>query len=316
MTTITPTTQDEPSFDRSVDRRSGTIRSLVDRLTGLETHLAGPVVPLLLTIVLLLTSLPNRWYVSTPLIAAVTVAMIWPKVTEHINFWYLVAGTLLAGLHQVWFSADNHHYLVIYWTIGVALSLQTSDPTRSRRRMARQLIGAVFALAFGWKLVSTDFVSGDFIEFTLLTDGRFSWLAVLFGGASPDDLAQNRDLITALAGPNATDSITLIGQSPRLGQLAQIVTWWTLAIEGAIAAAFLLPKASLLGRNRDRLLIAFIISTYVAAPVVGFGWILAILGIAGVEGMGGYRRLGYFTAALLVRFAATPWNDLLIEIVS
>jgi hypothetical protein len=306
--------RETPPLDRLPACR--TIRAVRHRLLTLDHDLAGAGVAPALTIVLILTSVPNRWVVATPLIAAVAVAAVWPSILRGANLWCLIGGALAAGLHDRWFAADNHHYLVLYWTAAIALSTRCDDPAVARRRSARWLIAAVFSLAFLGKVVSSDFVSGDFIEFTLLTDDRFAWLAASIAGVAPSDLANNRDLVTAVVGPNATDAVMLAGGSPRLSLVADLVTWWTLLIEGLVATAFLVRPSCGLGRARDWLLIGFVATTYLAAPVVGFGWILAILGIAAVEpgSRADGRRLGYLAVLLLVRFAATPWDDAVLAL--
>ena len=102
----------------------------------------------------------------------------------------------------------------------------------------------------------------------------------MIGGVDTHDLDANRTVFDAMdaAGPGA--SVALLGLTARLALLADVLTWWTLAIEGAVALAFLCPGPSWLGRHRDHLLITFTVTTYLAAPVLGFGWLLLVLGLA------------------------------------
>ena len=92
--------------------------------------------------------------------------------------------------------------------------------------------------------------------------------------------------------------------------VADVLTWWTLAIEGAVALAFLGPGRSWLGRHRDHLLITFTATTYLAAPVLGFGWLLLVLGLAQCRSTVGHLRVLYVAAFVAVRIGATPILDL------
>jgi hypothetical protein len=85
-----------------------------------------------------------------------------------------------------------------------------------------------------------------------------------------------------------------------------VLTWWTLAIEGAVALAFLSRGTSLLGRHRDHLLITFTVSTYLAAPVLGFGWLLLVLGLAQLRTTASHLRILYVAAFVVVRLGSTP----------
>ncbi len=55
---------------------------------------------------------------------------------------------------------------------------------------------------------------------------------------------------------------------------------WTLVIESLVAILYLLPTRFSLSRWAEPALIVFILSTYVLAPVVGFGWVLILLAMA------------------------------------
>ena len=59
---------------------------------------------------------------------------------------------------------------------------------------------------------------------------------------------------------------------------------------GAVALAFLSPGSRWLGRHRDHLLITFTVTTYLAAPVLGFGWMLLVLGLAQLRSTAGHLR--------------------------
>lgn len=59
---------------------------------------------------------------------------------------------------------------------------------------------------------------------------------------------------------------------PRLATVARAMALATVAIEGAIAVAFLLPLGWGIAGIRHALLLLFCATTNALAPVAGFGW--------------------------------------------
>lgn len=222
------------------------------------------------TLVLVLLATTDAWYVAAPVSVLAAAALVFPELRDRPLLWWALLGCLGAGVHQVWTQADNHQYLIIYWVLAVALAAGSIDPSRARAVAARWLLAAVFTLATLWKLSNLAFVDGSFFEFTLLTDPRFAPVATAIGGADAHDLEINRTVFDAMEGARSGASFELLGLTPRVAVVADVLTSWTLAIEAAVALAFLSPGASWLGRHRDHLLITFTVTTYLAAPVLGF----------------------------------------------
>jgi hypothetical protein len=262
------------------------------------------------TLVVVVLATTGAWYVAAPVSLLAAATLVCPELRDRATLWWALVGCLGAGVHQVWTQADNHQYLIIYWVLAVALAAGTVDPAGARAVAARWLLAAVFALATLWKLSNLAFVDGSFFEFTLLTDSRFAPVATVIGGADAHDLEVNRTVFDAMedAGPGA--SVALLGLTPRVAFVADLLTWWTLAIEGAVALAFLSPGARWLGRHRDHLLITFTVTTYLAAPVLGFGWLLLVLGLAQLRSTAGHVRVLYVAAFVVVRLGSTPLLEL------
>jgi hypothetical protein len=261
-----------------------------------------------LVVVLLVTT--DAWYVAAPVSLLAAAALVYPALRDRPLLWWALVGCLGAGVHQVWTHADNHQYLIIYWVLAVALAAGSFDPARARAVAARWLLAAVFVLATLWKLSNLAFVDGSFFEFTLLTDSRFAPVATVIAGADADDLEINRTVFDAMEGAAPGASVALLGHTPRVALVADVLMWWTLAIEGAVALSFLSPGASWLGRHRDHLLITFTATTYLAAPVLGFGWLLLVLGLAQCRSTAGHLRVAYVVAFVVVRLGATPLLEL------
>jgi len=276
-------------------------------LDDVERRLDAPGLVTGATLVVVLLSTTGAWYVAAPVALVAAAGLLWPGLRERPALWWALAGFLAAGVHQVWTRADNHQYLIVYWVLALALAAASSDPARARAAAARWLLAAVFVLATAWKLTNPAFVDGSFFEFTLLTDSRFEPVATVLGGVAEADLEANRTVFEVMDGAEPGTSVGLLGRSARLVLLADVLTLWTLAIEGLVALAFLAPAGSRLGRGRDQVLLVFVVTTYLAAPVLGFGWMLLVLGLAQRRGSPErHLRLAYVAAFVVVRLAATP----------
>jgi hypothetical protein len=168
-----------------------------------------------------------------------------------------------------WYAVDNHIFLVNYWYLALGLSLLASDTARTLATNAALLIGIAFLFAVTWKLISPDFLSGDFFEFTLLTDERFETVARL-GGVGAAELAANRNLL----GAGTVGSLTT-GDGIRA--MSAALTWAALVVESMVALTFLVPAWR---RARHVALVAFAVPTYLIVPVAGFGATLFVMASA------------------------------------
>ena len=139
-----------------------------------------------------------------------------------------------------WPLADNHIYLLCYWTLAIALALRAPAPSSALATTSRWLIGLAFALAVLWKTVlSPDFLDQRFFRVTLLTDPRFGVVAQLIGGLSADELEANRTALAPLPhGAELLDSPE-IHEPARLRAFAAIATWGVLVLEAAVSLLML-----------------------------------------------------------------------------
>lgn len=229
-----------------------------------------------------------------------------PAALRQAALWIALA--TLAALRVIldWPLPDNHAYLLAWWCLAVGLALRAEDPEQDLAGTARVLIGLVFAFAFLWKaLLSPDFVNGDFQRFAWLTDPRFELAALHLGGLSPEALEDNRAFL--LGARDAPDALTL---TPAFRAWTWGATLWTLAVEGALAVAFLAPPERTAG-IRDALLLVFCVVTYAFAPVAGFAWLLLSMGL--VQASRGRRwTQAYLAVAVLVLvYEYDPWRLLL-----
>ena len=166
-------------------------------------------------------------------------------------------------------------------------------------------------------MIGGQYLNGEFLYYTLLVDGRMDELATTLGGMHQADLAMSRDLEDAVGLHPSSEVRASLPDNPQLQSLASIMSWWTVLIEGFIAAGFLATKPAWLTRWRDWALIGFIAATYSIVPVLGFGYMLVILGFVCCPAERKYARIGYLVVlAILELSRLLRWDSILDWILS
>ena len=249
------------------------------------------------------------WPVRAAMLGLAAAGLVSRRVLVAPLTWIVLAVLVTARLVAEWPLPDNHIYLLAYWCAAVSIGLAIPDAGASLARSSRLLIGLAFVCAVVWKAgLSEDYRDGRFFRVTLLTDERFADAARLVGGLSPAQLDENRRFLTPPpAGAELLRPPRLV-EPPRLRAFAWAATWCGLALEAVVAAAFLLPGGSGLGRLRHVILLAFCAVTYAVAPVAGFGWLLLVMGLATAEPTDRLLVRAYVAAFLLVLvYSEVPW---------
>lgn len=230
-------------------------------------------------------------------VLAIAVAILFLRLHRRPIFWLLTGVAMLAALVPGWWTTDDHVFLVAYWLLALGLAALDPDPADSLARHSRLLLGLVMLFATIWKLTSPAYLSGSVFHYLLLIDPRLS-RAATFAGAIPADVVL-ANLSEVARARDAMAGTTLSG-APAVSTLATLLTWTTVLLEGALAAAFLLP-----GRVpqwvRDVLFLAFLAGTYALAPVLLFGILLAAMGVSQSHPR---AVLLYLIAAIWVYFMA------------
>lgn len=271
-----------------------------------------------LTLLLLLLYSHHYWYIKLPLSLLAIVALVFPSVSQSWWLWACVTGFIAAGSIGNWYALDNHKYLLGYWCLALCCFFARSCAPERLAATARAFIGLVFGFAVLQKTLSRDFLDGRFIYYELLLDERFDPLA-RYLGAVPVQLAHdNQTARSALVSFDSQLTSVQLQVTRALWPLAIGITAWTYACELIIAAAFLWPRPSWLRRTRDVYLIAFLATTYLFAPVIGFGWVLAIMGVAQTSAAQTRTRMAYVGTFVLLQAYRLPWVSLfsLVERVS
>jgi hypothetical protein len=293
--------------------------------------------PLRLTLVILLLRPPGEGTLRGITWLAAALALALPAIGRSALTWLTLAALVLARLVADWPLADNHIYLLGYWCLGVGLCLglrpampathalpampatmraaHATHSVTALAAMSRWLVGGTFLCAIVWKgVLAPDYLDARFFRVTLVTDERFAGLARAVGGLSDAQLLTNRAALEPLpAGAELLDGPILV-EPPALRRLGLVLTWGGIALEAALAWAFLSAWPAALHRGRHILLAMFALITYATAPVAGFGWLLAAMGLAQCDRRQPALRLMYVAVFVVVTlYSETPLVSALLN---
>lgn len=254
-------------------------------------------------------------YFETPFQLLFVAFLLVPRLRAYAPFWFLIACFSAAAVWLDWREADNHKYLLFYWTVAVFLACELGGEERHVmvKKAARFLLFFTMTLAVVQKSLSPDYLSGDFFQFTLMTDGRFSEFTALLCGINPEVLDANRELYWQAHDPvNLHSTFPPLFSNEKLVMLASVMTWLNYLTEFAIAVLVLLPGSIRWSIIVHVFLSGFITVVYAVAPVIGFGWLLTIWGYCLAPDESAILRLGYIALFLLLCVYEFPWLTLLV----
>lgn len=234
------------------------------------------------TALLLICYGPAEWYLRSGCWMLMGIALLNDQWRHRGSLWLTTSIMLALGAGFNWTTADNHKYLMAYWCLALCCACRAGDRKHSvLQSNASLLTGLVMLLGTVWKLSSADYRSGAFFEFTFLTDHRFIPLVTALTDVTRQDVLTNGEILNQLTTgyvENVNPQSVVLNFAPAVRHLAMVVTWWTVAIEGLCAAAFLWPSCQN-RRVRHVLLLAFAATTYAVAPIAGFGGLLLVMGM-------------------------------------
>lgn len=259
-----------------------------------------------ITLILFLMYGLDGWYVRAFLAVAAVAGLVWRSLLFTPWLWLATATLIGTGVYVERFTADNHQYLMAYWSLALALAHFSDDPIRLARKNARLLIGFAFLWATGWKIFSADFLNGRFLEFALLTDQRFAGFTAFLTGIPAAALTENRDQLRVLMDVPDGAKLVLTGAS-MVHPLAIALAWFTVFSEGLIALTFLAPERAWIHKYRDFTLIAFLLSIYSVATVPGFAYVLIAMGLVQASRQIRFVTPLYFGSLLITQIYTIPW---------
>lgn len=290
-------------------------RSIVRRLAGWGAVIDWNWTTRLTLLYLLLKSFSD-WWVRFPITTVAILGLLVPGWHRKPWIWWILCVPVAAVPIHGWSHADNHFWLLFYWCLSVAIATSSRHPALSLRLSARTLVGLVFVFASLWKLVlAPEYGNGDFMRVTMLTDSRFAEFTRIFTDVDPD--AAQRTLVAVVEARSraAEPGIVPLPETERSIWVAWLSSWFVGLVEFWVGLAFLLglvrdgpggersrlrTLAMAIGSTRNVVLLLFAAITYPFATVVGFGWLLMILGLGQCEPRQGSTKLAYLLAVWLI----------------
>jgi hypothetical protein len=269
-------------------------------------------VVLKLTAIILLLRPFDVWWVSPFVLLTAGLSLLFPAVRRRPLTWWILSALVALRVMAVWPLSDNHIYLLAYWCLAIGIALAGPTPSAILAASSRWLLGAAFAAAVIWKVLSPDYLDGRFFRVTLMTDDRFAEAVMLFGGLTGDQITENRQYLQPLPEGAALESPPNWVEPPRFRGIAAAATWGGLALEGLLAVLCLIPAGRILELARHVGLITFCVLTYALAPVAGFGWLIATMGLALCRVDQRALRVAYVVVFFLVLlYSEIPWAGVL-----
>ena len=215
----------------------------------------------------------ERWPDQPQLVMLCAFALLVRRMAVSGIYWAVITFVFIATHWMTWYHTDNHAYLFFYWCIAITLCLFTDKPEESLAKSARWLLAFVFGLSTFWKLTSVEFLSGNFIEYTLLADARLSPVALLLG-LNGETLIANREILANYMYAGDLSGVAYLSTTKAVPVAAKLVAWWMLLLQAAVAVAFLLPDRLVNTFWRHAPMLVFLYTTYPIAQVSGFGFTL------------------------------------------
>jgi hypothetical protein len=235
-----------------------------------------------------------------------------PRLLRRPEFWLALAVAGTFGVILRWEVTDNHKYLLVYWlwVLFVAhLFISTEQQERTIRCNARFFLCLIFLAASTQKLSSPSYRSGEMFEHLLYVDSRFTAFGKLVGISPqvPDAVKKRIALFRSPFAEVEGNELEIPG-SDRARAAALLLTWWDVSLQLLIGSLLLFRRA-VADKFAHILLLFFILTTYLPAPVFGFGWILAIMGFTLAKGKFPKIAAAYIICFALILVYQVPWRE-------
>ena len=253
-----------------------------------------------------------HWLFEVATYLCLLLFLLRPKTIRNPLFWLALALSATVVIVHDWHEADNHKYLLLYWLWILFFCHFLAKPKQQRRVLlfnARFFLCFIFLAAAAQKLSSPTYRSGEMFEYYLYVDSRFTAFGKLIGiDPSVPDAAQKRIALFRSSFLKLADNELEVPGTDRARVAGLVLTWWDASLQLLIGLLLLFRR-----RATDQfahiLLLLFIFSTYLPAPISGFGWILAIMGLTLAK-----ENFPRIAAVYMVSFVAIilyqlPWRD-------
>lgn len=254
----------------------------------------------------------EHWITKIVANALFVAALVFPALLRHHLFWLILALSSSIALAADWYVSDNHKYLLVYWLWVMWIShLQPSrdEAENVLRWHARFFLIFIFLVAAAQKFFSPTYMSGEMFELKLLLDSRFKAFGHLIGiDRAVSDEAMKLTLVLRSPLSEVEGNALILNSTDWTAHVAKLITWYDLFIQIAIGLLFI-PKRYHTDLAGHVLLLFFIFTTYLPAPVFGFGWTIAILGLVTAFNRINSLVYWYFAAFLGILCYQVPWRE-------
>jgi hypothetical protein len=288
--------------------RPSLISRLSDKLTEIRAADSVPSLTLFLAVVFGFKSWPFQLAADLALL----LVLLWPSAARTPALWSTLALTAMIVLVQERDLADNHKYLLCYWLWVMAIAHVPSDAElrdRIIRFNARFFLIFIFLGAVAQKFLSATYMSGAMFELELLLDNRFQAFAHLVGiDQSLGAESARRMLLLQNPYAQVVDNQIKLLSDDHVHLVARLITLYDFYVQIAIGVLLLFCRKPT-DMFAHLLLLFFIFTTYLPAPVFGFGLTLAILGFALAKDRSQLMSAGYLLSFVAVVLYQVPWRD-------
>lgn len=259
----------------------------------------------------------HDWQMQMAASMSLLVVLFFPAALYSVSLWALLAVASSAALVVNWETADNHKYLFVYWMwIMTAVMAVREIDWREQIILfnARFFLVFIFLAAALQKFLSPTYMSGEMFELVMLTDRRFYGFGDLLG-TSREVVEQTGQQLARLRAPTAevVGNEIIMPSNDRVRTLALLITWYDLYVQVLIGALFVVRRR-ITDLAAHLLLLFFIFTTYLAAPVGGFGWLLAIFGFALTKETAPRLHIVYFASFFALLIYGIPWRTWVLSV--
>ncbi len=254
----------------------------------------------------------QSWLFQLSVQLALLVVLLAPSLAQRPALWFLLSMAASITLVHERDLADNHKYLLCYWLWVMCIAHIPSDrELRDRiiRFNARFFLIFIFLGAVLQKFLSSTYLTGGMFELELLLDDRFRAFGHLVG-IDPSLGEENLRRFNLLQHPYVQvldDKIKLLSND-HVHYVAKLVTLYDFYVQVAIGVLLLFCR-EVTDMVADFLLLFFIFTTYIPAPVWGFGVTLSVLGFALAKERSQFMSAVYLLAMVAVLIYQVPWGD-------
>lgn len=289
---------------RSIDDHvEAVVRQLGSALAAESHHTLA----LRLTLLLVVLHGATSPFASVVVRVVALMMLVLPSLTHRAALWWLTLVALAASNADQWEIIDNHQYLITYWVLACTLTVQKPEYLAIN---ARLLVGIAFGFAVLWKLAAGQYLDGSFFYVSFFTDGRLQNFAGLFADGGPGFVKQTSQAIGQVMAFGFDNSTLALANDRGLMTLARGMSWSGLVVETAVAIVHLLPERQSYALRHFTLMV-FVAFTYVLLPVVGFGFLLGVMGFAQVADDDQRLKRLYIALLCFLQLSLVPWRNLL-----